>query len=173
MGRGKVWKRKRKFPTLVTQIVGLRKKNASTKTFMKWPWDLGGGLRMHEKCPGAIPLPQSPAFLRSPNYPRWPIQLGLYAFRRIIVDGLLMQPSFIMACFSLLYHAGIFILESVPFILPAEVGSEIDFKFYKLRGWEIANVIYHGEGKPGFNWVSQWRLRVTKLPSCRLCSPVF
>ena len=47
---------------------------------------------------------------------------------------ILMQSSFIMACFSLLYHAGLFISESIISILPAEVGSEIDFNFYKLRG---------------------------------------
>ena len=45
-----------------------------------------------------------------------------------------MQSSSIMACFSLLYPAGIFILETVIFILPAEVRSEIGFNFYKLRG---------------------------------------
>ena len=54
------------------------------------------------------------------------------------MEGLLnilnMQSSFIMACFTLSCHADIFISESVISILPAEVGSEIDFNFYKLRG---------------------------------------
>ena len=39
------------------------------------------------------------------------------------------QSSFIIACFSLLRHSGIFIFESVILIPPAEVRSEIDFNF--------------------------------------------
>jgi len=62
------------------------------------------------------------------------IQEGAYSYvytflRSIIAEGLLVQSSSIMAFFSLLYHAGIFISESVIFILPAEVRSEIDFNF--------------------------------------------
>ena len=46
-----------------------------------------------------------------------------------------MPSSFIMACFFAFTLRWFIHWESVIFILPAEVGSEIDFSFfYKLRG---------------------------------------
>ena len=100
--------------------LGLRR--AKAEGTPKSPLDLGHGLRMHKYVQVPFLFPGLQVTVRSIRFQENNCGWITYAI------------FFIVAWFSLLYHAGIFILESVIFILPDEVGSEIDFNFYKLRG---------------------------------------